>query len=63
MTAQQILERLGDPDVVGESEFRAIHDTVAEGLVGAQPGTEREIAIAMLTQFRDHANAALGVLS
>lgn len=44
-----------DPDTIGQSEYRAVYDVLADALEGAEPGTEDDLAEAVLDEIRGHA--------
>ena len=61
------LLKFQDPDQVGSSEYRAIHDCIADALEGFDEEeddcTAEEFAASMLGEFIEHAQAMLKTLN
>jgi hypothetical protein len=56
LTVDQVLDLLPDPDLVGESAYRAIHETVADALASLDDedvagGGAARLAVAELENF------------
>jgi len=57
LTAEDVLEAVGDPDTVGSSEFRAIADVITDALEDVGGFDPLAMARAVLTEFCDHVAA------
>lgn len=51
-----------DPDSVGESEYRAVYDTIHDGLAEVPPEERLEMVLAMLEQFEKIAHCEIHLL-
>ncbi len=52
-----VAEVLEDPDVVGQSEYRALHELLVDGTSDLRGPDAAAMAVAMLDEITDHARA------
>ena len=55
----KILEVFPDPDEVGQAEYRAIYDCIADALADTPPQQQAQLVQSMLTEFRAWAQKML----